>query len=685
MWNALRIKIILKLKELRKKYRRPVQVPSIDLFVKKHMNGIVPGSDYLLKREQPLFFFDSNNREKYIDSINANFPEAARRAVTRADDAVEHIFDILGSGPTNLGKKINWHQDFISGKEWVPEHFSKITIVDPKDTSDVKIPWELSRLQQCTDLGRAYWLTEDETYLREFVSTVDDWESNNRVDCTVNWTCSMEVAIRAINIIWGLYFFSIKNSLSDCFIQNTLRLLYYHGLHIEQNLETIDNGANTNHLLSNYLGLFYIGILFPEFDRSRKWRQIACAGLETEITAEVMADGADYECSTSYHRLVTEIFMSAYILGKKNNFLFSETYKNRLKQMVQFSESLTPPSGQVSLVGDNDDGFIVKLSHDNPSSHAHLIELGSLLFSDFLPENIVQSEESIWYLSSKVSTNIQLHRKLSSIIFKKSGYAVARNRNMHLLFSASKMSEKYLGGHKHNDNLSFTLEINHIPYFIDPGTCCYTSDFDTRNKNRSVVSHNTVSIDSTEQNRFIENKLFYLLNDAKAEIDLFVNMKDMVIISGFHKGYQRLSDTITHRRTIVAYLSSRSIKILDEFTGKDKKEHTFETRFITPIESVAIDKDDTIKIKEYNSDALNLRMQSSITPEIQIDPSEYYPGYGMKKAAKTICFQQTSKLPMQNLTIITGSKNIEENRQKLITPDYRIMRLQNRIETLEQV
>ena len=662
------IKAVQKLIRLVKKCIPPVKVLSLDKFYTTHFNGTLPDKTYFTNRKSPSFFFNPSQYNLYVDSLVANYPDSITRTIERAENAIEHTFDLLGSGKTNIGKNINWHTDFISGKTWKHIPQAKIQIINQHDNSDIKVPWELSRLQHFTDTGRAYWLTEDEAYLRDFIQTLTDWEQNNQVGYGPNWTCSMEVAIRAINIIWGLYFFSINNSLSDVCVQQSIRLLYYHGLHIEKNLETIEDGANNNHLLSNYLGLFYIGLLFPEFDRSQTWRKIACEGLEKEIALETFDDGANYECSTSYHRLVLEIFLSASILGAKNDFKFSNRYESYLKKMLNFSEAITTQSGKASFIGDNDNGFIIKLSHENPSLHTHLLELGALYFDHATTENISLTEESLFYLG------IDRHRKLKtkrtqSQFFKDSGFAVIRSENLYLLFAAPKLTDKALGGHKHNDNLSFTLEYNKIPFFIDPGTFCYTSDFTMRNKNRSVSSHNTVAIDSQEQNKIIPTRPFFLYDESTPELDLWANMGDLIIVSGFHKGYEKNS-SIQHRRTMQVNLKTNQIEITDEFTGDSKDEHLFETRFVTSVTHVTKNKNCQILLEESITDFMTLNFDSDTNSSVEITPKEYFPEYGISKPAQTITRTQTAKLPLINKTTLTLSSvfadtniNLETNQR----------------------
>lgn len=57
---------------------------------------------------------------------------------------LSHEFDLLGSGPAQLGAKIDWHLDFKSGRRWdlTPSH--KIEYAELDRPSDVKVAWELS-------------------------------------------------------------------------------------------------------------------------------------------------------------------------------------------------------------------------------------------------------------------------------------------------------------------------------------------------------------------------------------------------------------------------------------------------------------------------------------------------------------------------------------------------------------
>src|SRR2546430_3765411 len=116
-----------------------------------------------------------------------------------------HEVDLLGAGPTKLGARLPWMQDFKNGGGWSLDYCSDITYGETRGPSDVKVPWELSRSQHVPRLGQAYWLTGDDRYADEFVAEVNDWIAANPYAYGVNWACAMDVALRAVSWVWGFY------------------------------------------------------------------------------------------------------------------------------------------------------------------------------------------------------------------------------------------------------------------------------------------------------------------------------------------------------------------------------------------------------------------------------------------------------------------------------------------------
>ena len=268
--------------------------------------------------EGPSFFIKPSRKNEIIQSLKAAFPAAREDIINQAEQIYSHTFDLLGSGKKNVDvsdskrtgyNRIDWHRDFIHDERWdAGIYYTDTRIAKKKYGSDIKVPWELSRCQHFPTLGKAYWLTNDERYIQEFVDEINDWIDNNLPQHGVNWTCTMDVAIRAVNWIWGYYYFKDSTVLTDDFLLKFLKSLIVHGRHIMGNLEQNLWGINTNHYLSDIVGLVYLGVMFPEFKEANKWREFGIKELVKEMKVQVYSDGVNYEGSISYHRLVTRSF-----------------------------------------------------------------------------------------------------------------------------------------------------------------------------------------------------------------------------------------------------------------------------------------------------------------------------------------------------------------------------------------
>ena len=364
--------------------------------------------EQFLNRNPPPFFFnlDDKYKDKIVETIIKECPTPTKETINDADEICNHIFDLLGSGKTELGKEIDWHLDFKSGYRWNPKEYylatgKHVTLTDP---SDVKVPWELSRCQHFVTLGKAYRYTNDENYAKEFVSQIESWIVQNPVELGVTWACTMDVAIRTTDWIWGYYFFCDSPSITKEFKVTFFKSLFLHSRHIINNLEF--GQIRGNHYLSDIAGLVYLGIFFQETKEGQKWLEKGLSALKEEMEFQVYPDGVNFEGSISYHRLVTELFLSTTLLCLKNGITFPEWYMNRLEKMIEFVMYYTKPDGTAPQINDNDDGRLHILSNYgnwNRLDHRYLLSAGAVLFKrqDFKEAVGEFHEEAFWLLGEE--------------------------------------------------------------------------------------------------------------------------------------------------------------------------------------------------------------------------------------------------------------------------------------------
>src|SRR4029453_8097427 len=127
-----------------------------------------------------------------------------------------------------------------------------------------------------------------------------------------------------------------------------------------------------------------------------------------------------------------------------------------------------------------------------------------------------------------------------------SGYFVSRSaRNDHLLIDAGEHG--FLnGGHAHAVALSITLSVRGRRLLIDPGTGCYTTDPDVRDRLRSSAHHNTLTIDGRSQSE--PAGPFHWRSTARGTLVDWQSTGEYDYFEGTHDGYAPL----VHDRRVLA-------------------------------------------------------------------------------------------------------------------------------------
>src|SRR4030095_4405607 len=178
-------------------------------------------------------------------------------------------------------------------------------------------------------------LTGNEELAREFFNQLDSWREQNPIGFGANWSCAMEVALRAMNLLAAFTLFRRSAEVNDERLLQFLALLEQHGSHIQRNLE-FSYIATGNHYLSDVVGLLWIGIMLPELRLASEWREWAFAELLREMDKQVLDDGGDFEASTGYHRFVLELFLYSFILCKRNELSIDDRHWQKLKLMLNY-------------------------------------------------------------------------------------------------------------------------------------------------------------------------------------------------------------------------------------------------------------------------------------------------------------------------------------------------------------
>jgi Heparinase II/III-like protein/Heparinase II/III N-terminus len=596
------------------------------------------------------FFIAAAQQTLVASRFAEDFPDAVRSVVKEADAALRHEFDLLGSGPCQLGTPLPWHTDFKTGRQWPLLYCTDIEYNELDRPTDVKVPWELSRCQHFTKLGQAYWLTSDERYAQEFVNEVSDWIVANPLSYGVNWACAMDVALRAVSWVWAFYFFARSNACSDRgFRSRFLRSLFTHGEFIVKHLEKAD--LNGNHYLCDGVGLVFLGCLFREAPAAQRWLAVGRSIVEQEIFEQTTADGVDFEQSTAYHRLVLEGFLTSYELLRRNGLEPSTACWKRLEQMCEFVSAYTKPDGRAPLIGDADDGRVQILGSQRIGDHRYLLSYGAVRFqrSDFAAAASRCWEETFWLLGPDAVTQFaELRppaRAASSVAFEAGGFYVLRGERIHLIADCGEVGMRGRGGHGHNDILSFELALNGVNVVTDCGAYLYTASREWRNCFRSTAFHNSVQVDDEELNRFLGPDALWQLHYDAHPLDPRLYRGDCVdCFEGGHSGYTRLPSSVLHTRAFFVHRQLARVAVRDHVKGSG--DHKLVWRFhLDPEITPAVDGTD-VRLASPQGDAWLMAVDgtSGVTPKIEA--GWVSPSYGIKVPAAVVVIETRAVLPV---------------------------------------
>jgi hypothetical protein len=498
------------------------------------------------------------------------FPGSAERIIAAAERACAHEIDLMGSGPVQLGPKIDWHRDFKTGDRWPRKFFRSIDYVNKGRPSDAKTVWELSRMQWLVAVGQAYLLTREERYATSVRDVLEQWMAENPYACSVNWGVTIEPALRIFTWIWFFRVFAQSPAWADRgFRERFLTVLFLHGEFTERFFER--NDINGNHFTADAAGLLAAGAFFRGNPDADRWLEGCRDDLEREILLQVFPDGVDFEAPAAYHRLVAELLLHASIWANVAGKPFGAGYLDRLRKMAWFTASYTRSDGSTPLWGDADDARVLPFGTQPVTDHRYLVELiGAHLDDTQLTGVFAPSEETYWTFPdrARAASPAQIHVHTSQA-FADGGVYVMRNDRDHVFIDCGPLGLAGRGGHGHNDLLSFEAMLDGELLVVDSGSYLYSASFAERNLFRSTRVHNTPQIDGEEINRYIHpDYLWNLHNDAAHEVREWrpAPTSDRIVMS--HSGYMRLASPVRPVRRIELDHRSHELLVRDEFTGE---------------------------------------------------------------------------------------------------------------------
>ena len=501
---------------------------------------------------------------RFLPPFVALTPDALLAAAERVLAGHFTFFDLEDC---DLGDPPNWNRDPLTRRNAGQRRATAIDYRDEREVGNIKYLWEANRHLHLPTLAQAYALTGDARYALGIQNHVDSWIEQCPPGRGPNWVSALELGIRLINwsISWqllgGLRSRLFTTDSGAAFRDRWLRAIYEQARMIAGNLSRFSS-AN-NHLIGEAAGVYIAASTWPLWPQMRSWGERCRELLEEECQRQNAPDGGNREQAFAYQTFVLDFLLIAGLAARARGEDFSPIYWRRLEVMTDFLASMTGISGTMPMVGDGDDGYVVKLATEPGFSPVNsLIATGAVLFDR--PDLAVKAGG----IDSKSITllGVQAVRRFSQIRalgrhgfrprqqFTESGYylmgtAFESPDEVRLLIDAGPLGYLSLAAHGHADALSFTLNVGDREILVDPGTYAYHTDPAWRRYFRSTRAHNTVEVDGLDQS--VQAGNFMWTDHANARCIEFDCGPGAQHFIGEHDGYRRLPDPVVHRREVV--------------------------------------------------------------------------------------------------------------------------------------
>ncbi len=605
--------------------------------------------------------------------IAEQHPEVAQRAIDEAERILDGALRPFTNQPVSFGWPIAWRTDWVSGREWRLEHFTRLETFH-WDDSDIRRVWELNRMQHTVALGRAWTVTGDERYPEAFARHLAAWREANPVEMGPNWSNAMEAGIRVANLIVAYHLMSDAPAIASA-REFVIRAAIEHGRFIADNLE-ISHRVTSNHYLCDLAGLLFIGIGLPDLPSSNGWVDFAWPRFLAEVRKQVHPDGVDYEASTAYHRFVLEIVLSVLLLARESDRKVPADVWKRLEAMFVAHRAMLRPDGTLPLVGDTDDGRFIVWGERPAVDGEYLLPVAAMCFDNGAFAGGAPSDESVWLFGRE---GAERHRAMpadstprSSRVFPDGGLVSMTGGGTFLLVDVGGHGIGGRGSHDHNDTLSFDLFMSGRTVLADPGTYVYTADPVWRDRFRQTRWHNTIEIDGEEISPFPPGAIFALGADPSPRILSWDSGDRFDVLVADHRGYARLRCPVTHQRTLRLDRSSGVLEIEDEMSGTAHHAFTFSLTLddrcrarpegsTTAIDPLAISTSEviestmsvTIEDASTGQPLATVRVDCGAPATFSVEERFVSRAYGEKWPTTGLAWSGHSLFPLRIVTVIT--------------------------------
>lgn len=487
------------------------------------------------RNNKPAFLFDP---EKLTLQRNAGITDLKWRVEQIKKGSFRYFSD-------QFFEMLDWHTNPLTGFVYPKyQHWSEVNDFSPK-AGDIKFVWEKSRFTFFYDLIRYDFHFSEDQSVKVF-ELITDWIDKNPVNCGPNWKCSQEIALRVLNWTFALHYYRLSPTLDQVLLDKILCSIYDQMRHVATNIRFSEIAVRNNHVLTEALGLFTIGLQFPCFPENGRWRSQGKRLFEREICSQITPEGTYLQFSMNYHRVAVQLLAWGIRLAELHDTPMCEAVYARGAVSLTFLRTCqNDENGRLPNYGHNDGALFFPLTESSfRDFRPQMAALANVLGVYLNYQKGSWMEESEWIAGnrSKPPTKISPARVFS---FPKGGYHIIRDAGTLTFLRCGKYySRPFQADHNHLDIWVVGRNI-----LRDAGTWLYNADQESAHYFSGTRSHNTVMIEDFDQmqkqHRFIWT---HWITNARGESGVTA---DGFCIAAEFEGFRHIGKGIFHRRRVV--------------------------------------------------------------------------------------------------------------------------------------
>lgn len=516
--------------------------------------------DAYRKSGAPAFFFSAVDREPAA-ALLRGWDTADADPVQEAEELRLGRLRYFSQAPVHVGSPPDWHANPFSG-ERVPavRHWSRISDFGH---GDIKVIWEPSRFGFAYTLVRAYWRTGNEAYPDLFWQWLESWRAGNPPYRGPNWKCGQETSLRVMAWCFALYGFIGARATTADRVAALAQMIDLSGHRVEATLGYALSQRN-NHGISEGMGLWTIGLLFPELRAAGRWRERGRHTLEAQARELIYEDGAFSQHSLNYHRLMLHDLLWSLRLGDLNGQPLTDQLRERVYRAGVFLRELQDEtSGSVPHYGHDDGALILPLSNCTyrdfrPVVQAvHFFRTGSRHF----PAG-PWDEELFWLFGSAAPAPSAQPVERTNWNAPVGGYYALRSPSGFAFTRCAAFRDRP----GQADLLHVDVWWRGQNIALDAGTFSYNAAPPWDNALAVTAVHNTVTVDDAGQMDAVGRFLWLPWARGTVRRQAASGGGQLSYWEGQHDGFRRLPAAVLHRRALLGLPDDHWL-VLDDLAG----------------------------------------------------------------------------------------------------------------------